>query len=221
VNRLWTASGIASVLALVAGLVLLPADEGGDSPADIAARYADGRDGYLRAAYVEVLSVALFVVFVAAFAAVLRRAEGTAAPFAAVAAVAGAVAATLQIAGYTLIATLAYRTAETGDENVVIALYDASSLMFGFAAVPLAVFLAAGSAGIIRTRIAPAALGWFGLAAAAFSLAAGGSLAREGAFSVHEGIGFLALVVFLIWLLATSIALVLRQAPGHPRADVV
>lgn len=209
-HRLWLASGILSVIAIVVAFVLLPADEGGESPADIAARYADGGEGYLRATYAEVLSVALFLVFVAAFAAVLRRAEGDKAPLAAVAVVAGSVAATLEIVGYTLIATLAYRTAETGNQEVIMAFYDASSLMFTFAQVPLAVFLAAASAGIIRTRVAPVALGWFGLAAAALSLVAGASLAREGAFSVHEGIGFLALMIFLLWLLATSIALVVR-----------
>jgi hypothetical protein len=59
-------------------------------------------------------------------------------------------------------------------------------------------------------RVAPAALGYLGVVAAAFSLLAGASLAREGAFSVHEGIGFLSIIVFLLWLLATSIALVVR-----------
>jgi hypothetical protein len=210
-HRLWLASGIASVLAIVVAFALLPADEGGESPADVATRYAEGREGYLRAAYVEVLSVALFLVFVAALGAVLRHAEGDKAPWAAVAVVAGSVAATLQIIGYALIATLAYRAAETGNEDLIMAFYDASSLMFTFAAVPLAVFLAAASAGIIRTRVAAGALGWFGLAVAAFSLVAGAALAREGAFSVHEGIGFFALMTFLIWLLATSTALVVRR----------
>jgi hypothetical protein len=211
-HRLWLASGIASVLAIVVAFVLLPADEGGESPADIAARYADGREGYLRASFAEVLSVALFVVFLAAFGALLRRAEGDPAPLAVVAVVAGSVAAALEIVGYTSIAALAYRTAETGNEDVIMAFYDFSSLASGFAAIPLAIFLAAASVGIIRTRVAPAALGYLGVVAAAFSLLAGASLAREGAFSVHEGIGFLSIIVFLLWLLTTSIALVVR---GH------
>jgi hypothetical protein len=212
VRRLSATSGIASVLAIVVAFVLLPADEGGERAADIAARYAEGREGYLRAAFAEVLSVALFLVFVAAFGAVLRRAEGDGAPFAAIAVVAGSVAAALQIIAYTAIATLAYRTAESENEAVIMAFYDFSSLAAGFAAVPLAVFLAAASAGIVRTRIAPSALAYVGFAAAAVSLVAGASLAREGAFSVHEGVGFLALAVFLLWLLATSIALVARRA---------
>jgi hypothetical protein len=216
VHRLWLASGIASVLAIVVAFALLPGDEGGESPADIAARYADGREGYLRASFAEVLSVALFLVFLAAFSAVLRRAEADKAPVAGVAVVAGSVAAALQIVSYALIATLAYRTAETGNEDVIMAFYDFSSLASGFAEVPLAVFLAVASAGIIRTRVAPAVFGYLGLAAAAFSLVAGASLARGGAFSVHEGIGFLALVIFWFWLLATSIALVVR---GRPRID--
>ena len=39
VHRLWLGSGIASVLAIVVGFVLLRADEGGESPADIAMRF--------------------------------------------------------------------------------------------------------------------------------------------------------------------------------------
>jgi hypothetical protein len=34
------------------------------------------------------------------------------------------------------------------------------------------------------------------------------TLARDSVFSVHEGIGFLSIVNVLLWLLATSIALV-------------
>ena len=43
--RFWLASGFASVLAIVVAFVLRPADEGGESPAAIAARYAGGREG--------------------------------------------------------------------------------------------------------------------------------------------------------------------------------
>ena len=45
---------------------------------------------------------------------------------------------------------------------------------------------------------------------------AGGSLMRVGLFSVHGGHGFLSLVLFMLWLLATSIALTVRAGRDMP-----
>lgn len=210
VRRVWSVSGVASFAAIIAAFGLLPADAGGDSPADIAARYADGREGFLRAAYLEALSVGFFLVFVAVLSALLRRREPDGSPFSVVVAVAGSVAAALQLVSYGLIATLAYRTAETGNEDVIMAVYDASSLAYVLAGIPLGVFVAAASLGVLRTRVAPAPVGWLGLPVAAALIVSAASLTRDGLFSVHGDFGFVALSLFLLWLLAASISLVVR-----------
>jgi hypothetical protein len=123
---------------------------------------------------------------------------------------AGTAAGTLQLAGYTMIANLAYRTAETGNSDVILALYDLSSITFTIASIPLAVLVAATSGGILRTRAATPVVGWSGVVVAALLLASGGSLMRTGLFSVHGGYGFLSLVLFMLWLLVMSIALTVR-----------
>ena len=94
-------------------------------------------------------------------------------------------AGTLQLAGYAMIANLAYRTAETGNVDVIMALYDLSSMAFTIAFIPLAVFVAAASGGILRIRTATRVVGWAGFVVAALLLAGGGSLMRTGMFSIH------------------------------------
>jgi hypothetical protein len=212
VEGAWLASGAASVLVFVVALFLLPADPGGHSPADIAARYAGGREGYLRATYFEALSVALFLVFVAALSTQLRRRQTGTGPLPATVATTGAAAATMQLAAYAMIANLAYRTAETGNTDVIMALYDLSEIVFLVALIPLAVFVAAASGGIFRTRAASTAIGWCGYVVAALLLIGGGIFSRTGALAPHGGFGFLALVLFLLWLLAASLALTIRAS---------
>jgi hypothetical protein len=88
-----------------------------------------------------------------------------------------------------VIANLAYRTAETGNPDVIMALYDLSSMAFTIASIPLALFVAAASGGILRTRAAMPGVGWSGFVVAALLLAGGGSLMRTGMFSIHGGFG--------------------------------
>jgi len=212
VERAWLASGVASVLVFVVALFLLPADPGGHSPADIAARYAGGREGYLRAAYFEALSVALFLVFVAALSTYLRNRQTGNGPLPAIVAITGAAAGAMQFAGYAMIANLAYRTAEAGNADVIMALYDLSEFAHHVALIPLAVFVAAASGGIIRTPAASTAIGWSGFVVVAVLLVGGGIFRRTGVFSAHDGFGFVALVLFLLWLLVASIALTVRAS---------
>jgi hypothetical protein len=95
-------------------------------------------------------------------------------------------AGTLQLAGYAMIANLAYRTAETGNVDVVMALYDLSSMAFTIAFIPLAVFVAAASGGRLRIRTATRVIGWAGFVVAALLLAGGGSLMRTRMFQAHQ-----------------------------------
>jgi hypothetical protein len=211
-DRVAAASGIAAFAAILVALFLLPADAGGGSAADIAARYSDGSEGYLRAAFAEGLAVACFLVFVAGLRNALARAEGPARTLASAVAIGGTVAAALQLLGYALIATLAHRTAGDADTDVVIALYDLSSIASGFSFFALAVFSFAAGTVMIRTGAISRMLGLASLALGALNLAAAGSLSQDGIFSVHEGLGFLAFALLYLWVLVASIVMLARPA---------
>lgn len=211
-DRVAAASGIAAFAAILVALFLLPADAGGESAADIAARYSDGSEAYLRAAFAEGLAVAFLIVFVGGLRNGIARAEGQARTLSSAVAIGGTVAAALQLLGFALIATLAYRTAGDADADVVIALYDLSSITSGFSFFALAVFSFAAGTAMIRTGAISKMLGLASLALGALNLAAAGSLSQDGIFSAHEGLGFLAFALLYIWVLVASIVMLVRPA---------
>ncbi len=122
------------------------------------------------------------------------------------------VAASLQLTGHAVIATLAAGTAARGNGDVVLALYDLSSIAFAFSSAGTAAFLAATAAGVLSSRALPRSVGWSALALAAVSGVAAGSLATGGPFGVHGDFGFVALVLVYLWFLAAGIALLRRRA---------
>lgn len=123
-----------------------------------------------------------------------------------------AVAAALQLTGHAVIATLASGTAARADGDVVLALYDLSSIAFAFGSAGMAVFLAATAAGVLRTRAMPRWVAWAAVAVAAVSAVGAGSLASGGAFGVHGDVGFAAVVLTHLWFLAVGVALLRRRA---------
>jgi hypothetical protein len=218
-DTLAAAGAIGAVVAFIVALLLLPADSGGQSPADIAARYSDGSAAYLRAAVAEGMSVAFFMVFVAGLRHRLAHADEQTQALASAAVISATVAATLQLAAYALIATLAYRTAADAGAAVVTALYDLSSIAGQFSCFGLAVFFFAAGIAMIRTGAVSRALGYAGLLLAALSLVTAGSLARAGAFSIHEGPGFLTLMLFYLWLLAAGVIMTRRRLMHAPAPE--
>jgi hypothetical protein len=212
-DRLAAAAGIAAFAAMLVALFLLPVDQGGQSAADIASRYSDGSEGYLRAAFAEGLSVAFLVVFLGGLRNAIARAEGRTRTFSSAVAIGGSVAAGLQLVGYALIATLAYRTAGTADTDVVTAFYDASSIASAFSFFGLAVLLFAAGTVMVRTGAISRVLGFAGLVLGVLSLVTAGSLEEDGILSLHTGIGFLALMFLYVWVLVAGV-LMLRPRHG-------
>lgn len=207
------AAGIAAVVTMVATFAVIPSDSGGFSPQDIARRYADGSSGYLRATVLESLSVGLFCVFVAGLSVALwRRQQGGTAPLAA--AVGGTLLATCQLLGYAVIATLAYGSARDGDQALVMALYDLSSVFFVVANIGLAVLCAATGYVLVRGSVRRLVLGWSSITLAAVAAVAAGSYAPSGIMSVHGDLGFLVVLLQLGWTVAVCVRLLL---PGQRR----
>ena len=203
--RLAASGGLVAVGALVASFVVLPADGGGTAASDIADRYA--ADGYLSAVVVQVAGVVAALVFAVGVADVLRT---TGWPARLVTAGIG-VAVALQLTGYAVIATLAAGTAERASGDVVLALYDLSSIAFTFASAGWAVALAGAATGILRTRAVARWVGWTAAIVAGVCAAATGALAPSGFLGVHGDLGFLAVVLVHGWLLVASVALLRRR----------
>ncbi|WP_148575260.1 hypothetical protein [Nocardioides caldifontis] len=195
------AAGVLSALVMLGAFLVLPPDSGGTSPEDIAARYAEGSAGYLRAAALETLSTALCALLVAGLAAWLlpRR------PVAAFAVAAGGVVmVTCQLAGYAAIATLAQGAAESAGNDVVTAIHDLSALLFVVGSAGLA--LLTGAVAAAGLRGSPVLAAWSVVTCCA---AAVGSVAfaTDGLLSPHGDLGFLVLVLQLAWTVTAGVTL--------------
>jgi hypothetical protein len=211
----WWGSGVAAVVVYFCVAFFLPPGTAGESPADIAARYAEGRAGFLPGLYVGGLSIVLQLVFVGVVTAHLARPQHRLGALALVGAATGTAAAVLQLVGIAVIATLAYRTAAVAGQDVTFALYDLSTIVPMFGTVPEAVFIATTSVGMLTTARrrgwGALALAGFGLALAAAHLVSGATfrlpVGDRGAdvFTVHGDFGFLVSMAFLLWMVLVSV----------------
>jgi hypothetical protein len=211
--RLAAGGGLAAVAALLASFAVLPADDGGTSAADVVARYT--ADGYLPALLVQSAGVVGLIVFAAGLAVVLARAAGGWTPVPVLVVAGAAVSAALQLTGYAVITTLVAGAAARGGDDVVLALYDLSSIAFAFASAGSAVLLSAAAVGLLKSRVTAGWSGWTAAVLAAVSVVAAGSLANGGFFGVHGDFGFVAIVLVHLWLLSVSVALLRRALPGR------
>lgn len=206
-------AGLLSVGAMAAAFTLLPADPGGSAPEDIARRYAEGADGYLRAAALETASVALLVVLLAGVALRLRsRAGGELA--AGVTALGGTVLASCQLIGYGLIAVLALGTAERGDVSTTMAVYDASAVAFVVSNAGLALTALATGFALLRGPARRIVFGSISVLVGLAGVAGSSAFDTDGALSPHGDLSFVALLTQLIWALAAA-GWLLRPDAAH------
>lgn len=200
-HRLPGLAGLLATTLMLAAFLLVPADAGGTSPDDVAARYAQGAAGYLRAAALETASLVMTAVLVAGLAVWVGRRNAGAGM---AAAIGGAVLVTCQLAGYAVIVTLAHGTAATAGTDVVTALYDLSAVLFTVANGGLALLSAAVGLVVVRRHRVLGALSGITAAAAAAGAVA---LFAEGFASPHGDLGFLVLVLQIVWTAAAGVTL--------------
>jgi hypothetical protein len=205
-GRLPGLAGLVSVAAMVTAVMVVPADSGGTAPADIVRRYADGSDGYLRTTVLESLSIMLLIVLIAGLSDLLRRRSGGDLA-ATVVGLGGGVLAACQLVGYGLIATLALGTAERGDEAVVMAVYDASSVAFVVSYVGLALACLGTAAVLIRGGSGRRLAGGISLLVGATALIGASAYHAEGALSPHGDLGFLVLLLQMLWSVTVSVSM--------------
>jgi hypothetical protein len=107
------------------------------------------------------------------------------------------------------------------DPNSVRALWDLSVFGFLFFAIGFAVLAGAAGALAIHARALPNWLCYYTVLAAAYAFVVGvvGSFSETGAFSPSDGgLGLLAFLLFIVWLLAMGITLV-REPRAAPAAS--
>ena len=153
--------------------------------------------------YVELLGLLFFLVFVAYLSSVLSRAEGEFGWLSATAFGSGIVTIVVKLAAFPVAATAVARAADGFNPQILAILWDMDNIAFFITLATQAFLLAASAIVIVRAKALPAWLGW---SAAVFALVLIGSLPL--AFFKSLPLQLLP----LIWVLVTSIVLIIRAA---------
>jgi hypothetical protein len=219
-ERLWWRLAAASGILYVA-LGLVRGGGGGVGFGDSRAKIATWVGGTLgprgvnwTGAYLEVLALLSFVVFVAVLAAALRRREAAQPWLSNVALGAGLITVAVKVASLPAAFALAYRAHEGFDPQLAAALTDTNSFSFVLTWPITALMIAAVSIASLRFRVLPVWLGWAGVGATAALLAAVPLAFGQGAF--------VAFAASTLWVLMSSVTMIvfpgrdsqLLEAPG-------
>jgi hypothetical protein len=125
----------------------------------------------------------------------------------------GVAAAGLIFAGTGVLNGAVFQVASAGDANLNHALYDIANDIFITTGFAFAVFLVGAAFGIRVTGALPEWLAPAALVVALLNLVGGvGLFAKSGFFAIGGAYGFIVPVATLLWILATSVAM-LRPAP--------
>jgi Domain of unknown function (DUF4386) len=206
--------GIATAaLALVAIAIFasLSAPTQSDSGEQVAQFFSDHRTVVSVLIYLVALSFGFNLVFFIALRDLLKRRAPDLETLSTIGAIGGIVFLAVAFVGFGVLLQLAYREG-AGDPATQRTLFDIYSLNITMTGVPTAVCLVAFSLVILRSRALPNWLAWYGFAVAAAHLLSMGSLARGGFFSPDIVAGFIAPLMFYVWMLALSALLLVK--PG-------
>ena len=217
-DRVGAAAGIAAVTLLVTMIAALPALPGPDRPiAEITQSAIDDRSSLLLGSYLGALMAGALLVFAAAVAATIRRAEPNSGWWMlALAGIAGAAA--IGIVSNALVVAFV-RAVEHGARGDSLWIgYSGDHALGTLMAVPLGVFLLGAGLGARVPRALPRWLTWVSVAGAAALILGAGSIRGDelegGPLGVPLVLGYLAL---LVWILGTSVTL-WRGPPAPSRA---
>jgi hypothetical protein len=209
-EQIGAAGGIAFVVLQLAGQSLIQvggAEPPFSAPAEEILAFFAARDSGLFAigGFLSTLSAVAFVWFLGVLWAALRRHEEEPAWLSLVAFGSGlaAMAVTLAGSGWEL---AVFRIEEGLSAEAAMTLFDQGNFGFATLWVPLAGLVLATSVLAIREGALPRWLGWYGL------LLTVGLLAARTVWA-SSGIAFGPYVLFWVWLIATSVAL-MRRVPG-------
>ena len=215
----WAAVAGLVFTALVVASFFTPDMPSTDSPAeDIAAQLSGDRSAHQFSLLLGFLADVAFLVFLAGLWSRLRRWEGPAGMFAALVLTAGAAVVALMLVAWGLhMALVQYASGGQPDPAALPALTVLNEWVGG-AIVPASVAMFLGAAvAILTTGALPRWLGWLAAVTALLLL-----ISLAGVFQTTTGggmvgiVGFGGFLLFLVWVLATSVVLLLR--PGRQPA---
>ncbi len=161
--------------------------------------------------YIELVGLVLFVFFLGSLYGVLRRAEGEGGWLSAVAFGGGLLSVAVKLASAPAVIAAYYRASEGLDPQLAAALVDMNNASFVVTWATNAVLLAATAIVVIGTGALPRWVGWMAAVLSAGLLV--------GAAVPTSGGAFLPMLLFMIWILATSVVLI-RRAGGPSRSQV-
>ncbi|WP_457966020.1 DUF4386 domain-containing protein [Arthrobacter sp. D1-29] len=218
---LWTAVAGLVFTALVVASFFTPDTPSSDSPAeDIAAQLTGDRTAHQISLLLGLIANIAFLIFLAGLWSRLRRWEGQAGMFAALVLTAGTALVTLMLVSAGLYtALLQYASADQPDPAALSALTVLTEWVGG-AIVPagVAMFLGAAMA-ILTTRALPLWLAWLAIATAVLLLTTVAGVFETADDGGVVGIaGFVGFLLFMVWVLATSVVLLIRpgRQPARP-----
>jgi hypothetical protein len=160
---------------------------------------------------VELLGFVFFAFFLGSLWACLRSAEGEGGWLSAAAFGGGLVALAVKLASVAPV--LAVRASEGMDPGIAKALIAMNGASFAITYLPLGVMLLATAIVAVRTGALPRWLGW---ASAVVALGLLGALSAAVVSPSPPEWVFLAMLLFALWTVATSIALIRRADEPHP-----
>lgn len=201
-QRLATLSGVVFfVLALIGRLAYPSAPGFVDAPAKIAAFYQRHDNGVLTAN----LAILIATIFLFAFAGRLRELlarhdDSTGLASAVFGAMAAGAALLIAGAAADMVAALRVQDQHTISAPIAATLWDVNHTLIALAAPVAFAAAALGTAAVaIRSRILPA---WYGAATVVLGIAL-----------AIPPVSYIAMIVFLFWVLVTSLMLAVRPAP--------
>lgn len=213
VRGLTGTAGLAAVVLMVLGWVLVPRDPPG--PAAVAEQVVrwtfDDRRSLLLGSVTIAAGLALVIVFFAGLRSLCARAEGAPGILSTIGWGSMLVALTIALIGIAMAQTQSYLVLD-GDPATVEAFHDARLLLTDLAGLPAAIGLVAFGIVMYRTRFPGRWLGALSGVAAVTQLLGVIALSRAGFFSPSGGAALLGAAGLAVWVASVSVSLLAR--PG-------
>ncbi|HXG76552.1 MAG TPA: hypothetical protein VNJ53_08280 [Gaiellaceae bacterium] len=186
-----------------------------DPASDVVAWFADHETALLTSGYLSGLALVFFVWFLGSLQR--RLTDGGEPRIAVVAFGGGLVLAGIAVIGNAISQYLAWGLARELDEETVRALW-----LLGFGglayAFPLVVLVEATALAALRSKVFPQWYGALGFLAGLWYAIGGAAYANDGFFSPTGAYGFIGFLVFLVWVLLTSILMLVPREAEQPAA---
>jgi hypothetical protein len=210
--RLGGVFGIGFIILFIIGVILQGESPTYDDPIDdIRAYWSDDGQAYLVGDYLIGLAFLLFFLpFLVSLRSLLGLAEGSVQMWSRTAFAAGIIAIVIGGASSTFWGALAFGIDNLGDETVRAFMY---AEVYGSAILPmaLAVLLFTASLVIFRTGVLWQWLAILGVIAGIAGLLTPLGILDDDPEDIFDLIGFIAYIGFAVWLLLTSIAMVMKK----------